>query len=88
MLKSFREHKEIQHAQGLRYVLEHILALKPHRAMGTSESRLAANISEVVDCREYLRPIAAVTAFLGKQGIAFCGHREAPGSHNKENFKE
>lgn len=41
-----------------------------------TEQLQAANISEAVERREYLRHILAVTAFLGKQGIAFRGHNE------------
>lgn len=47
--------------------------LKPHR----SKQLLAANFSEIVDHRKYLRHKPAVTAFLGKQGIAFHGHSRA-----------
>ena len=53
-----------------------------------SEQLKAAKVSEYVDCREYLTRIAPVTAFLGKQGIAFQGHNEAPDSDNKGNFME
>ncbi|XP_033997508.1 zinc finger MYM-type protein 1-like [Trematomus bernacchii] len=48
----------------------------------------AANVSEIQERREYLKRIAAVTAFLGKQGIAFRGHNEAAESDNKGNFME
>ncbi|KAF3858641.1 hypothetical protein F7725_011842 [Dissostichus mawsoni] len=48
----------------------------------------AANVSEIQDRWEYLKRVAAVTAFLGKQGIAFRGHNEAGESDNKGHFME
>uniref|UniRef100_A0AAR2KLQ3 HAT C-terminal dimerisation domain-containing protein n=1 Tax=Pygocentrus nattereri TaxID=42514 RepID=A0AAR2KLQ3_PYGNA len=48
----------------------------------------AANVSEIVQRREYLCRVAAVTAFLGKQGIAFQGHKKGEESDNKGNFME
>ena len=42
-----------------------------------TEQLHAANVSEIQDRREDLKRVAAVTAFLGKQGIAFRGHNEA-----------
>ncbi|XP_074535563.1 LOW QUALITY PROTEIN: zinc finger MYM-type protein 1-like [Halichoeres trimaculatus] len=60
-------------------------ALKRHRSTGTSQSNYKPHI---LDRREYLKRIAAVTAFLGKQGIAFRGHNESLESSNKGNFIE
>lgn len=53
-----------------------------------TEQLQAANISEIVECREYPTHMAAVTTFLGKQGIAFRGHNETPDSDSKGNFME
>ncbi|KAF3844167.1 hypothetical protein F7725_013508, partial [Dissostichus mawsoni] len=53
-----------------------------------TEQLHAANVSEIQDRREYLKRVAAVTAFLGKQGIAFRGHNEAGESDNKGHFME
>lgn len=41
-----------------------------------TEQLQAANINEIVECKEYLKHTAALTIFLRKQGIAFRGHNE------------
>jgi len=46
----------------------------------------AASTTEIMERRQYLERIMAVTCFLGKQGIAFRGHDETDESHNKGNF--
>ena len=48
----------------------------------------AANAAEILERREYLRRIAAITTFLGKQGIPFRGHDEQESSLNQGNFLE
>ncbi|KAL4007591.1 hypothetical protein ACER0C_001443 [Sarotherodon galilaeus] len=46
----------------------------------------AANVSEIVERREYLRRIVAVTSMLGRQGLPFRGHDEGEDSPNRGNF--
>ncbi|XP_039858034.1 zinc finger MYM-type protein 1-like [Simochromis diagramma] len=45
-----------------------------------------ANVSEIVERREYLRRIVAVTSMLGRQGLPFRGHDEGEDSPNRGNF--
>uniref|UniRef100_A0A1A7Z5R3 DUF4371 domain-containing protein n=1 Tax=Iconisemion striatum TaxID=60296 RepID=A0A1A7Z5R3_9TELE len=45
-----------------------------------------ANVSEIVERREYLRRIVAVTSMLGRQGLPFHGHDEGEDSPNRGNF--
>lgn len=44
--------------------------------------------SEVLKNREHVRVLLSVTSLLGRQGIAFRGHREDDSSANHGNFKE
>ncbi|KAK0141852.1 Zinc finger MYM-type protein 1 [Merluccius polli] len=48
----------------------------------------AANAADILERREYLQRIAAITTFLGKQGIPFRGHDEQESSLNQGNFLE
>ncbi|XP_061923369.1 uncharacterized protein LOC133663136 [Entelurus aequoreus] len=45
----------------------------------------SANLSEIVERREYLRQIVAVTSMLGRQGLPFRGHDEGRDSTNRGN---
>lgn len=47
-----------------------------------------AQIGDIVERREYLHRIVAVTSFLGKQGIYFRGHEEVESSGHQGNFLE
>ena len=44
----------------------------------------SANVSEIVERREYLKRIVAVTSMLGRQGLPFRGHDEGRDSTNRE----
>ena len=52
------------------------------------EQLSAANAAEILERRQYLQRIAAITTFLGKQGIPFRGHDEHESSQNQGNFLE
>ncbi|XP_039858102.1 zinc finger MYM-type protein 1-like [Simochromis diagramma] len=53
------------------------------------EQLRSASAAEISERRQYLHRILAVTSFLGKQGIPFCGHSEQEStSHNQGNFLE
>lgn len=52
------------------------------------EQMNVANVGQIIERREYLRRVVAVTSFLGKQGIAFRGHNETAPSVNQGNFLE
>lgn len=47
-----------------------------------------AQIGDIIERREYLCRIVAVTSFLGKQRISFRGQEEAESSGNQGNFLE
>uniref|UniRef100_A0AAR2IPQ8 TTF-type domain-containing protein n=1 Tax=Pygocentrus nattereri TaxID=42514 RepID=A0AAR2IPQ8_PYGNA len=85
-LDSFREHESsaIHKSSVISW-----MSFKATEVHGNvTELLQAANVSEIVQRREYLCRVAAVTAFLGKQGIAFRGHKEGEESNNKGNFME
>uniref|UniRef100_A0AAR2LVQ4 TTF-type domain-containing protein n=1 Tax=Pygocentrus nattereri TaxID=42514 RepID=A0AAR2LVQ4_PYGNA len=85
-LDSFREHESsaIHKSSVISW-----MSFKATEVHGNvTELLQAANVSEIVQRREYLRRVAAVTAFLGKQGIAFRGHKKGEESDNKGNFME
>uniref|UniRef100_A0AAR2JDX2 HAT C-terminal dimerisation domain-containing protein n=1 Tax=Pygocentrus nattereri TaxID=42514 RepID=A0AAR2JDX2_PYGNA len=85
-LESFREHESsaIHKSSVISW-----MSFKATEVHGNvTELLQAANVSEIVQRREYLHRVAAVTAFLGKQGIAFRGHKEGEESDNKGNFME
>ena len=44
----------------------------------------SVNVSEIVERREYLRRIVAITSMLGGQGLPFSGHNEGEDSTNRE----
>ena len=85
-LDSFREHEKSNMHKASVMCWKSFKATQVHGDI--SEQLKAASVSEIVDRKDYLRGIVAVTAFLGKQGIAFQGHNEAPDSDSKENFME
>uniref|UniRef100_A0A8C6SSN1 HAT C-terminal dimerisation domain-containing protein n=1 Tax=Neogobius melanostomus TaxID=47308 RepID=A0A8C6SSN1_9GOBI len=48
----------------------------------------SASAAEILERRQYLHRILAVTSFLGQQGIPFRGHNEHESSQNQGNFIE
>ena len=85
-LEYYREHEKSNMHKASVICWKRFKGTQVHR--DCTEQLKAANISHIVDHREYLTHIAAVTALLGKQGFAFPGHNEAQDINNVGNWMD